>query len=512
MVAYYDRSQSKWFRAVVDFYVELSSTTDSYILWLIDCGYPVRAFSSSIHKLEKRFYSPETFENVLKVGCSNVLPTSEDYDYLNERPLVEIVDHWNGLTVSKLQKIVESSYGIEFYEKTRFKDQLFGEVKIYTNTGKILDLCNVLVKSPNAVQVDDNQEFIQKLKYLETINVERYQDNNRQCMKTPEQMPKTQAETSKPNRGSSEMPSLSKQVSRSLETASTVSSNTAITVSTSSSSFSDDPDEMPLLVTSSYETESEISKTESQSMTFPEIPNQSTADDTSEIEFYSCGSDSLSEKPTNEQPFSRSKKISMILERLNQRKVAKATETIPETANTNTESNHDPKPGPKVIFMPACYDQVLGQAARAKNAKSPPKSTSSSETSTSSKKKPKGMSRLDKILALHKSPPTKKGPTGPTISTTTASTSTTTTTSTTANDFITAREISFATPSTSVSSVEEATPRLKLIQKVQLATVTQIDSHSMIKCRQNVKHRDDDERLVFLRKLINYNIIFLPMF
>lgn len=457
MVAYFDRSRSKWYRAVVDFYIELSSNTDSYILWLIDYGFPTRVLGSTIYKLEKRFYTPESFGNVFKVGVSNVLPASEDYDYLNERPVVEIVDKWDGSTVSKLQKIFEASSGIEFREKVRYKDQRFGELKIHTSTGKILDLCKVLAKSPNAIQVGDVDEFLLKLKNLQTINVERYEDNNRQCVKSPEQKMAVE-----PKRNSVWMSSQSKRMSRrSSESASTVSSITTTTTATATT-ISDDPNEMPLLISSSYETESEMSNDERRSM-----PNTLN------------GQDTTSYKP----PSNESKKISKILERLNQRKMTKSSDVQSVSSSSNSDRN-DQQNGPKVVFMPACYDQVLGQEERAKKTTSPPKSTSSlSSTSSSlsdiSAKKPKGMSRLDKILALNKAAVTKKNE--PKM---TSANTTTTTTTTTTNDY---------SKSANEFSSEGATSRIK---KVQLATVTELDAHAPIKDRQNIKHRDDDERLV----------------
>lgn len=426
MVVYFDRVCFKWYRALVDFHFEQTSNIDSYILWLVDYGFPVRTFSNHIYKLDKKFYAPESFGNVLKVGVSNVLPANEDYDYLNERPVVEIADHWNNSTVTQLKKILEASNGIDFLEKIRFKEQLFGDLYIHTNTGKVLDLCKVLAKSANAFKIDDNQEFLQKLKYLKAINVERYQDNNRQCIKSPEQ--------SKPSRKSNETPSQPKNLLKSLGSVS-IASGSSITTTTTSS---DDVHEMPLLVHSS---------------------NENATDNTFDTYSYESETSSIS-----------SKKISKILERLNKRpKLTRNTET-----STKNLIKHEERQSSNANFVPACYDQIMSQEARAHKMDSPPKSTSSSEISP---RKPKKKSRLDKLLAVGKTSHATKNIIKPIIDT---PPSTTTTTITDENSSI----ISL------LSSIENVTSR---ITKVKLATVTDLDPHDWFKCRQNVKHRGDDE-------------------
>lgn len=347
MVAYFDRSSSKWYRATVDFQIELSNNTESYIIWLTDFGFPVRSTGANVYKLEKRFYTPATFGNVFKVGVANVLPASEDYDYLHERPVVHIDAHWNKSTVAQLQKIFESSSGIEFQEKTRLREHLFGDVFIHTNTGKILNLCKVLAKSKNAIQVDGEHEFLQKLKHLETVKVERYQDNNRQCIKSPEQ----------PKRS----PNGTFAHARCEEIVSSSSSNGR--------------HKIPHLINSLQDKESKA------------IKDGYTSDS------------SFNESESKGPPSISSKKLTTILHRLSQQpKISKKAETKKEKCAKPEQSLIKRLPP-----VPACYDQIVSQEVRVNKINSPPKSTSSQSS--------KGSSRLDKLLALRKNLPTTKNDT-----------------------------------------------------------------------------------------------------
>lgn len=319
----------------------------------------MRTTGANVYKLEKRFYTPETFGNVFKVGVANVLPASEDYDYLHERPVVNIDAHWNKSTVAQLQKIFESSSGIEFQEKTRLREHLFGDVYIHTNTGKILNLCKVLAKSTYAIQVDGEHEFLQKLKHIETVNIERYQDNNRQCIKSPEQ----------PKRSPNGTFAHAKKESRCEETVSS-SSKYAIVATTSNGRH-----KIPHLINSLQDKETKA------------IKDGYTSDS------------SFNESESKGPPSISSKKLTTILHRLSQQpKISKKAETKKVKCAKPERSLKKRLPP-----VPACYDQIVSQEVRANKKHSPPKSTSSQSS--------KGSSRLDKLLALRKSLPTTKNDT-----------------------------------------------------------------------------------------------------
>ncbi|XP_063709549.1 putative ATP-dependent RNA helicase TDRD12 [Culicoides brevitarsis] len=182
MVAYFDRAIKKWYRAVVDLIIEVPNV---YYLWLVDYGYSIKVSANSVNTLERKFRTPETFGNVLQVGVANILPATEDYDFLNEQPVIEMANCWKESTIMQLQKIFDMSYAVEFQEKLRIGEKIFGDLTIHTNTGKVLNLRKVLTKSPNAVEVKPD-EFTENMERINTVNIDRYLDNNRQCIKTPE--------------------------------------------------------------------------------------------------------------------------------------------------------------------------------------------------------------------------------------------------------------------------------------------------------------------------------------
>lgn len=433
MVAYFDRSHSKWFRAIIDLHFDLPNQTDYFILWLVDYAYPVRALSSCINRLEKRFCVPEIFENVFKIGCSNILPATEEYDYLNERPVIEITERWNSVAVSKLSSIFESSQGIEFREKTRLNDHHFGQIIIYTNTGKVLDLHKSLVKSPNAINVSDTSEFLQKLQNIDTIYVERYQNNDFQIIKSQEKSSFREKREILQNT----------TLSRSFNFFSNDSSKTT---------SSEDLNKLPLLVSASS------FSTESNNVT------QSIVDESDVI--------STSSKDTS-QGDNKSKRLLKLMERINKQKNVEARDTN-ELDEMKKEAKIDQKEK-KVVIMPPCYDQVIGQVCRAKHLKSDDDEISSNKSKTSS--------RLDKILALCK-PSKVKNDLDDSITTET----TTITTTTTSND--------------DENLCENATKEdFPICEKKTEEPSVQEEIHNSVQYRQRVKYRGDDERFVFFMHL-----------
>uniref|UniRef100_A0A336LWA6 RNA helicase n=1 Tax=Culicoides sonorensis TaxID=179676 RepID=A0A336LWA6_CULSO len=435
LVAYIDRVHSKWYRAVIDCRFDLGNDNYTYYLWLIDYGFPVQTTKTNIYKLEKCFHTPESFDKIFKVGLANVLPCKEEYDFLNEKTQIEISDQWDADTVLKLQKIFETSTGIEYFEKFQVKDQSFGEIKIHRHTGKILDLAKVLTKSPKATEIKDNDDFLIKLKLIETINIERYQDNNRQSIKSPNvtstknsfHMPSSQKDKN--------LKKAHKKLSQSINSESSSSKTTDL---------EDDTNDMPLLVTSSsYETETSTRDNELNL-------TQSSTEERSDT-------DSGSSK-------SSSNKLSKILEKLKKEKIKEDEEKSVDVGNPSKTNDLDTEYNG---IMPSCYSQILAQEDRLKKhnyfARPGKNAGSSDENQIKSEKK---MSKLDKIMALRDS----KSKSSSKSSSSVVSESS----------------------STCSSSLRESNKRKMVLEAS--STIETSDTKEIIVCKRNEKVRSEEDR------------------
>lgn len=158
-------------------------TSEHYIIWLIDYGYAVHGTDMSIRPLHPSFCARKLSEPVLKVGVAHVLPVSEEYDYLNECSYQEKSDNWDAFTVRKFKELLENASCIKFKTEYCANGHYFGEVLIQDKRGQFEDAAEILVQIGRAVDTLKTTVFMDELKKIETLNFERYQDNDRRTIR-----------------------------------------------------------------------------------------------------------------------------------------------------------------------------------------------------------------------------------------------------------------------------------------------------------------------------------------
>uniref|UniRef100_A0A336LZD3 CSON006120 protein n=1 Tax=Culicoides sonorensis TaxID=179676 RepID=A0A336LZD3_CULSO len=184
LVAYYEQNNNRWYRATIEFHYNLSNKTrDSFIIWLIDYGFPVYASSFNLRPLAIEFQARTVAEHIIKVGVSHVLPVYEYYDFINECEKYEIDDTWNARTTAYFKEIMEYSNCIKFTAQYCNNGHFFGTVTIQGKNEKFKDAADILVKTGRAIKTEDSSNFIDDLNKIQTVNFERYQDNNHRNIK-----------------------------------------------------------------------------------------------------------------------------------------------------------------------------------------------------------------------------------------------------------------------------------------------------------------------------------------
>lgn len=180
-MAYYNQIHRSWYRAVVDYKCNFfDKQKEHYIIWLIDRGYPIQAKAVSLRKLHEQFCDIKLSEPILKVGVSHVLPFAEQYDYMNECSYKERADNWDAFTVKKFKEVLESADCIRFTPEYFVDDHYFGKVFIQGQEERFERALDILVNIGNAEETSINTDvFLVELGKGQTLNIERYQDNDR---------------------------------------------------------------------------------------------------------------------------------------------------------------------------------------------------------------------------------------------------------------------------------------------------------------------------------------------
>ncbi|XP_055644302.1 putative ATP-dependent RNA helicase SoYb [Toxorhynchites rutilus septentrionalis] len=180
LVAVFYFQQARWIRAEVD---EIQQELGGQIhcnLWAIDEGIPVRTNCRYIKPLPERFAGMST--NVRHGGLEGILPAESAYDYLQGCSVTKIIQVWSQGVARVFESCIEEAVSIKFYNLHRHQvtgiDMYFGTMTITSHQNVTNNATDLLKKAGGKmVMLVDNAEFYDKLPYLKTLHMQRFEDN-----------------------------------------------------------------------------------------------------------------------------------------------------------------------------------------------------------------------------------------------------------------------------------------------------------------------------------------------
>lgn len=185
MVAFYNESSNNWNRAIVDYHFKFYDKTDeNYVIWLVDLGHPLCVTGFYLRPLDPKFSGRKLSSNVIKVGVLNVLPVSQEYDFLNECSFQLMAEMWDSIVVRTFKDSLEFSSSIEFKAECSVGDHYFGKIMIEDVDGETKDAIEILTGTEYACEEPNEGVFMKELLKIGTISFERYHDNNGQIVRT----------------------------------------------------------------------------------------------------------------------------------------------------------------------------------------------------------------------------------------------------------------------------------------------------------------------------------------
>uniref|UniRef100_A0A1Q3EZM8 Tudor domain-containing protein n=1 Tax=Culex tarsalis TaxID=7177 RepID=A0A1Q3EZM8_CULTA len=182
-VAVYYFQLARWIRAQVDaIFPDLSGQVQCN-LFAIDEGVPVKSSCRYIKPLPERFGVGCVPTTVKRGGLVGVLPAECSYDYLQGCNVTKMVRDWSPGVVRVFEGCIEEAVTISFdfqhYEVTGI-DMYFGTMKITSHQNVTNNATDLLKKAGGKmVMLVDQQEFYDRLPTLRTLDMRRFEDNER---------------------------------------------------------------------------------------------------------------------------------------------------------------------------------------------------------------------------------------------------------------------------------------------------------------------------------------------
>ncbi|XP_063700836.1 uncharacterized protein LOC134831114 [Culicoides brevitarsis] len=209
MVAFYNQVSHNWYRAIVDFIYIADDGYTNYIIWMLDYGYPTIASNIVLRKITSEFRDWKISEPVLKVGVLGILPATQTYDFINEKALLQRTAAWSPFATRFLKEKLENAESIKVTGGLCVDNHVFADVAIESIEGDFKSTADLLAETKQAIIMRGEAEFLDALKRLETMRIERFMDNERhnirpQLMKSMQMARKL--ETLKPAKNPVPMP------------------------------------------------------------------------------------------------------------------------------------------------------------------------------------------------------------------------------------------------------------------------------------------------------------------
>ncbi|XP_058825739.1 uncharacterized protein LOC131685804 [Topomyia yanbarensis] len=182
LVAVFYFQLSRWVRAEVDEIIKELNGQVHCNLWAIDEGVPVKTSCQYIKPLPDRFASTKT--SVKHGGLERILPAESGYNYLEGKTVTKMIQDWSPGVVRVFETCIEEAVSIRFCDIRQHQvteiDMYFGTMKITSHQNVTNNATDLLKKAGGEmVMLVDQAEFYDKMPLLRTLDIRRFEDNDR---------------------------------------------------------------------------------------------------------------------------------------------------------------------------------------------------------------------------------------------------------------------------------------------------------------------------------------------